>query len=412
MSISLISNHVIHTCSSLRLISFSTKIPLYQNPTFIIAFTFSLLVTLLISVPPKTIPRLLAFSIVTAHASWAFQSMHNAPIDAIFYNICFAVAIIMYANYFLCITLTAPPPHFSALTVLQKSFWAIDTITNIRGIGTSSQPRSLPAFSQHNPSHIPPPREFLVSRAKSVIFFILFLTALSILEQEVYYPSLRDGDYNAEKEQLFRRLRNVSTRELLIRLYLPIQMFADQYATLSLYHALLSILTVGVAGDEPGRWPPLFGDIRAAYSLRRFFGIFWHHIFRTAFVSHASVITHSVLLIPRGTRLARTAITLLVFLISGFLHAILLPLLGGTCSAFPVLYWYFLAAGTIILEDYILGAKKYLGWDNGEGMALRGEAYWRSRLERWMGYVWVWSWFAWSLPKMVFPSFMCWDVGI
>ena len=30
--------------------------------------------------------------------------------------------------------------------------------------------------------------------------------------------------------------------------------------------------------DRPEEWPPLFGSISEAYTLRRFWGVFWHKL--------------------------------------------------------------------------------------------------------------------------------------
>jgi hypothetical protein len=125
--------------------------------------------------------------------------------------------------------------------------------------------------------------------------------------------------------------------------------------------------------------------------------VFWNRTLRTCFVSHASVVTYSVFRIRRGTWLARWSVTMLVFLISGVMHAVPLKLLGGACDAWPVMHWYFLAVLGIMAEDLVLGAFAMLG-------CLEGRRW------RFLGYVWVWGWFAWSLPKIVFPNWMCWDV--
>lgn len=133
--------------------------------------------------------------------------------------------------------------------------------------------------------------------------------------------------------------------------------------------------------------------------------IFWQRILRTAFVSHAALITQSVLGIPRRTRLARIIITILVFMISALMHAMQLKLLGGACLTSPVIRWYFLIAVGIVLEDLALSTCKSFGFENKKSQ--HSLTCWS-----WVGYVWVWSWFSWSLPKIVYPNFLCWEVEI
>lgn len=246
----------------------SPDVPIHQNPAFLIATSFLIIGVFLVYIPPKRLPRIVATGIVVAHICRIFLFMHNIPPASGLYYICFAVALALYANYFLCITLTTPPTNKLGL---QKAFWVIATITNLRGAGTAQKLRDLPPFSRQDPAYIPSRSSFLVSRILKIFGYFALLVALSVVEREFYYPSLKDGDYNEEKEQFFRRLHDIELRELAIRLYLPILSLGNQYAALSLYHTLLSIVAVA-AGDEPARWPSLFGDIRDAYSLRRFFG--------------------------------------------------------------------------------------------------------------------------------------------
>ncbi|KAK8068570.1 hypothetical protein PG996_007682 [Apiospora saccharicola] len=49
------------------------------------------------------------------------------------------------------------------------------------------------------------------------------------------------------------------------------------YYSLTLGHDLAAILFVAILGwDSTGEWPPLFGNLMDAYTLRRFWGDFWH----------------------------------------------------------------------------------------------------------------------------------------
>ncbi|EGR44867.1 uncharacterized protein TRIREDRAFT_69569, partial [Trichoderma reesei QM6a] len=51
------------------------------------------------------------------------------------------------------------------------------------------------------------------------------------------------------------------------------------YTALSGAHDVLAAMFVSLlAWDRPEEWPPLFGSVVEAYSLRRFWGNFWHHL--------------------------------------------------------------------------------------------------------------------------------------
>lgn len=51
------------------------------------------------------------------------------------------------------------------------------------------------------------------------------------------------------------------------------------YAYLTAAHDFLALLYVSILRlDYPSEWPPLFGWVMDAYSLRRFWGVFWHKL--------------------------------------------------------------------------------------------------------------------------------------
>ncbi|KAK3338685.1 membrane bound O-acyl transferase family-domain-containing protein, partial [Lasiosphaeria hispida] len=47
-------------------------------------------------------------------------------------------------------------------------------------------------------------------------------------------------------------------------------------------HDFFSVIFICILRwDEPHEWPPLFGSLSEAYSLRRFWGVFWHSLNRS-----------------------------------------------------------------------------------------------------------------------------------
>lgn len=64
-------------------------------------------------------------------------------------------------------------------------------------------------------------------------------------------------------------ITTVSAREMIIRVYIYLTAVAVPYCTLTLAHNLAAILTI-FCGDVPAKWPPLFGSIGDAYTVRRF----------------------------------------------------------------------------------------------------------------------------------------------
>ena len=75
------------------------------------------------------------------------------------------------------------------------------------------------------------------------------------IDRTFFFAHIFEDDFSDEKTR--------------IRLYHPFFLFFETYSTLACYHAAFSLIAVAL-GDSPERWPPLFGDIREAYTVRRF----------------------------------------------------------------------------------------------------------------------------------------------
>jgi len=184
-----------------------------------------------------------------------------------FYAEC-TCGVMFYASYFLVLMRATPPLGSSAV---KRLIWAIDMVANPRGVGTTWQIKNLPPFSRKDPTYVPSRYNFIVQRTISFFLIYTMLKMFKVAHAEIYLASLREGDYNEYKESIIRRIRDVSMHELYIRAWLPFNMFFRTWCIHECFHRLVSVFAV-ILGDDPRRWPPLDGDIREAYSLRRFWG--------------------------------------------------------------------------------------------------------------------------------------------
>jgi hypothetical protein len=83
-------------------------------------------------------------------------------------------------------------------------------------------------------------------------------------------------DFAPSKQKL---LPAIIRRDLILRAIMSVQWIWSTYLVLTVPHELLSIFHVSILRwDLPSQWPPLFGSITDAYSLRRFWGVFWHRL--------------------------------------------------------------------------------------------------------------------------------------
>ncbi|ORY69041.1 membrane bound O-acyl transferase family-domain-containing protein, partial [Pseudomassariella vexata] len=71
----------------------------------------------------------------------------------------------------------------------------------------------------------------------------------------------------------------LGTHALCLRAMMSIIWIWNTNALLKISHNLSAIFFVFVLQwDQPAEWPALFGSLAEAYSLRRFWGVFWHRL--------------------------------------------------------------------------------------------------------------------------------------
>lgn len=70
---------------------------------------------------------------------------------------------------------------------------------------------------------------------------------------------------------LISRLGEIDAVELVIRVYYTLLIVFQQYFVLAMPHAILSCLAVACFDANIAGWPPLFGHVSEAYTLRRWY---------------------------------------------------------------------------------------------------------------------------------------------
>ncbi|KAL9120416.1 MAG: hypothetical protein Q9187_003026 [Circinaria calcarea] len=170
---------------------------------------------------------------------------------------------------------------------------------------------------------------------------------------ETYTPELYIEDFTEVSNGYLHRLSSVTLREITIRTYLAVASMSIPYLTLRAAHNTAGFLAV-VCGDSPAGWRPLYGGIKEAYTMRRFYGNFWHSLMRKAFTVHAFVILNNVLGLPRSSRFSRPLIIIATFMISALLHIAAAPDVPLRCSVMPQMRYYLSVATAIFAEDQII----------------------------------------------------------
>jgi hypothetical protein len=108
--------------------------------------------------------------------------------------------------------------------------------------------------------------KFLLHRCAKFVLKYLILEILAIS------PPPKPEDFTAAKEPFFSRLRSINGEELVIRIFSTVGFWVNMYLFISVLYDVLTVFHVGLGIDPPHAWPPAFGNISEAYSVRQFWG--------------------------------------------------------------------------------------------------------------------------------------------
>ena len=144
--------------------------------------------------------------------------------------------------------------------------FALFAATSTRYVGTPYQVKGIPPFSTEDPSYVPSRLEFLRGKLLGMLLCYLVLD----LAQSTAQPDLNAVLYSPDKIPLLTS--SISIEKLITRIFSTFGFAAIMYSLIWSYMALLGVIAVGSGLSEPRYWPPVFGPVKEAYSLRRFWG--------------------------------------------------------------------------------------------------------------------------------------------
>jgi hypothetical protein len=255
--------------------------------------------------------------------------------------------------------------------------------------------------------------EQLVTATALYLLNSLYTTQLlPILTSSLSHADITPGKQTYLRRFLFHhRSAAITTRETLIRVFLAFHFLWSAYYIFTFLHSLFALAFVCVLGlDNPSDWPPLYGNPTEAYTIRRFWGKYWHRLVYRTYLGYATLISQKVLRIPRCSPLERLVVNFLVFLLSGAVHAIVTWRLEFRCGYWEDVGWFCLNYAAILVEEGVLWA--IAGLSGG----VRGrETKVKTRkpsdetplVHKAVGFLWVFSFIFWSLPKSQFPKIAC-----
>lgn len=188
-------------------------------------------------------------------------------------------------------------------------------------------------------------------------------------------------------------LPQMKSRDLCIRAVMSVNWIWSSYVLLSGAHDLSATFFVSLLGwDQPQEWPPLFGRLVDAYSLRRFWGYFWHQL-------HTNLYER---FIPFSLQSTRTPRKKRLGLVCKAFRAFWMFFLSAICHAF--VNWVMLKNANIIPEmrfflvNYAVCLVETVG--KGTSWAKLEPGWWTTRI---IGYAWVLFIFICLVPGWRYP---------
>lgn len=253
-----------------------------------------------------------------------------------------------------------------------------------------------------------------ISRVTFVRNRVIQITLLCLVEKYVasqifpgVFMPLSIWDFSPQRETYLRRLifLQVTTRESLIRSALAFRWVWLNFLGLHIAQTAVAILfSVILRWDEASAWPPLFGNPLDAWSLRRLWGRFWHRIVYRPYMSWALVVSRRLPWITPGSSVEKAFVACFVFLLSGVSHS-LVTWQGFGCGYSGDTLWFLMNAVAAVVETVVI--KTYR-----KSIAKTSSNWWlplvhRYRLDRLVGYLWVFGFMFWSVPKWDYGKVWC-----
>ncbi|KAF9692164.1 hypothetical protein EKO04_009883 [Ascochyta lentis] len=199
---------------------------------------------------------------------------------------------------------------------------------------------------------------------------------------------------------LLRRLPSLNAAEWYERFAMTVSVCVCDMLYFETQHSIFALLVVGVLRlDEAGEWGTrLFGSLADCWSVRRYWGVYWHDYVSVSFSGHVKGLSRGCLGMGRESWGRRVVENGGVFLVSGGMHSVVRWVqTGGEGEVWCVAFWYagqmVALVGEGVVERLWEGSvvKRWLGERVGEEAVVV--------LERVVGYVWVFCWMFWSVPK-------------
>lgn len=160
------------------------------------------------------------------------------------------------------------------------------------------------------------------------------------------------------------------------------------------YHSIAATLHVGLGIDAADEWSlRLYGSLADAWSVRRYWGRYWHNFIYHSFVGHVKCLTRGWLRMRRGRLTTRVVENTLVFFASGIMHSVVRWQEEPWADLWSVTILYTAQMIPILIE----GIVAYYWAKARRACGFAPDNKWLNRAEYAVGYFWCFSWHCYSI---------------
>ncbi|RBR25323.1 uncharacterized protein FIESC28_01932 [Fusarium coffeatum] len=263
--------------------------------------------------------------------------------------------------------------------------FGVSNLWNMRGVGTSKVISQIPCWP-HSPGRL----SSVPSRGQEMLRHVRNAT-VSYLILDIFAcqpPPDLENMMSPRNELLLSRLGEIRSEEAIFRLFAVFGFWLNTFCVIHLVNSIfcLSYLILGLYPVE--MLPPIWGRLSEAYTIRRFWGNFWHQTLRRHLTSISDFLAHRILHVPRGSVIARYCKLLISFFISGALHYPADRALGISVQESDAIPYFVITALAIMCEDGVQHIS--------EG--------WGSKRRKYLGYLWVAMYMYCMTPSWGYPA--------
>lgn len=167
----------------------------------------------------------------------------------------YVVGFILHTSNFLCLARFSP----ARAPTKNPHTWALYTIFDARWSIKSS--RTTRQTNKHQGT----------DESLKDAFRDLAWSVGTIYLIQKYPLNVEMDDFTTVPSGFVHRLGEVSTREWIVRAYVMLPGWLVPYCGLLAAHCIAKIVSVLFFASSPRDWPPLYGSIKEAYTVRRFY---------------------------------------------------------------------------------------------------------------------------------------------